>query len=53
MYKRQALETPPPADVPTPGKRGGKRRVSDRVLLATSALLLICGVILLVLWYVH
>ena len=49
----QALETPPPADVPTPGKRGGKRRVSDRVLLATSALLLICGVILLVLWYVH
>ena len=49
----QALETPPLADVPTPGKRGGKRRVSDRVLLATSALLLICGVILLVLWYVH
>lgn len=49
----QALETPPPADVPTPGKRGRKRRVSDRVLLATSALLLICGVILLVLWYVH
>ncbi len=49
----QALETPPPADVPTPGKRGGKRRVSDRVLLATSALLLLGGVILLVLWYVH
>ena len=49
----QALETPPPADVPTPGKRGRKRRVSDRVLLTTSALLLICGVILLVLWYMH
>lgn len=49
----QALATPPPADVPTPGKRGRKRRVSDRVLLATSALLLLGGVILLVLWYVH
>ena len=49
----QALETPPPADVPTPRKRGRKRRVSDRVLLTTSALLLICGVILLVLWYMH
>lgn len=49
----QALETPPPADVPTPGKRGRKRRVSDRVLLATSALLLLGGVILLALWYMH
>ena len=49
----QALETLPPADVPTPGKRGRKRRVSDRVLLATSALLLLGGVILLVLWYMH
>lgn len=49
----QALATPSPADVPAPGKRGRKRRVSDRVLLATSALLLLSGVILLVLWYVH
>lgn len=49
----RALATLPPADVPAPGKRGGTRRVADRVLLATSALLLLGGVILLVLWYVH
>lgn len=47
----QALATPPPADVPTPGKRGGKRRIPDRVLLAASVLLLLGGVILLVVWY--
>ena len=37
----QALATTPPADVPAPGKRGGKRRIPDRVLLAASVLLLL------------